>query len=146
VKQAYNLYSACYVRDEDKSWAPHPCCITCYVNLIKQMTGEKNSMPLAIPVVWLMSNSRLEDSYFCSRTIEGHSKKRKDEIHYPSVKPAMKPVPDSTTVPPVPAPPSNREEFTIPQDNCRKDHLHSLIPATFPRVATATSDPIVLTK
>jgi hypothetical protein len=41
VQKAYVLYFGCQVGDQDKSWASHVWCVTCYVSLIEWLKGEK---------------------------------------------------------------------------------------------------------
>ena len=46
VKQCF-VY---HVGNEGARWAPHACCITWRVNLMKCMKGKKNSVPFATPM------------------------------------------------------------------------------------------------
>jgi len=50
VKKFYELYFGCKGGDQDKSWAPHICCVTC----VRLLTGWVNALRqilFAIPLV-----------------------------------------------------------------------------------------------
>lgn len=109
VKQAYFYYFGCHVGDQDKSWAPHVCCITCYSVLTKWVNGDKSRrMPFAVPMVWREPTSHAEDCYFCLTKIKGFSKKSKSTIEFPNVPSAIRPVPHGPELP-IPEPPSQQE-------------------------------------
>ena len=52
VTIAYKYYFGCQIGDQDKSWAPHVCCTVCYSGLTQWLSGKRNSMPFAVPMVW----------------------------------------------------------------------------------------------
>ena len=52
VKLAYEHYFGCKLGDQDKPWAPHLCCSTCYSSLTKWLNGKRNSMPFSVPMIW----------------------------------------------------------------------------------------------
>lgn len=106
IKQAYYLYFGCHVGDQDKQWAPHVCCITCYVVLAEWVKGKKQSMPFAVPMVWREPTNHCNDCYFCLTKTAGYSKKNKCTIEYPNVPSAMRPVLHGAGLP-VPIPPAN---------------------------------------
>jgi len=49
VKKAYECDFGCKVRDQDKKWAPHVCCISCATTLCDWLNNKGHSMPLAFP-------------------------------------------------------------------------------------------------
>jgi len=51
IQKCYELYFGCKVGDQDESWAPHICCVTC-VRLLTLCTNGSRQMPFAIPMVW----------------------------------------------------------------------------------------------
>src|SRR5271156_4200643 len=69
VKKAYYLYFGYKVGHEDKEWAPHVCCITCYSGLIQWMNKRRTKVPFAVPLVWLESTNHHSDCYFCMTNI-----------------------------------------------------------------------------
>ena len=51
IKKCYAHYFGCKVGDQDKSGAPHFCCVTCATLLAAWAKGSR-CMPFAIPMVW----------------------------------------------------------------------------------------------
>jgi len=51
IKKCYEHYFGCKVGDEDKSLAPHFCCVTCARRLAAWSKGSR-FMPFAIPMIW----------------------------------------------------------------------------------------------
>jgi hypothetical protein len=51
IKKCYEHYFGCKVGDQNKSWAPHFCCVTCARRLAAWAKGSR-CMPFAIPMVW----------------------------------------------------------------------------------------------
>ena len=128
-KQAGHLNFGCHVWDEDKSLAPHVCCLMCYVNLTKWMK-EKNSMLFAIPMIWHEPSSHLEDHHFCLTKIEGHTKKSSNKIQYTSIPSAVRPVPHGDKLP-LPKPCSNWDEFTFTKEQLQEGPSSSSDPSYF---------------
>lgn len=116
VKKAYYLYFGCKVGEQDKNWAPHVCCVTCYVKLTEWLWGKNNSMSFAVPMIWGQPTSHLEDCYFCITKTEGFSRKSKDNIVYPNLPSAIRPVLHSPELP-VPIPLPSREDYVIPVED-----------------------------
>lgn len=108
VKEAYRLYFGCDLGDQDKSWAPHICCVSCQSNLGYWIKGKRTSMPFAVPMVWREPTNHYTDCYFCMTNIKGFSSKNKNRIVYPVVPSAIRPVPHGKDLP-VTLPPSNWE-------------------------------------
>lgn len=107
VKKAYKLYFGCKIGDQDKTWAPHICCVHCAVNLRAWLNGNRPSMPFAVPMIWREQKDHVTDCYFCLTSVSGYSKKNKKAITYPNLPSAIRPVPHDDTLP-VPAPPDKR--------------------------------------
>lgn len=105
VKKCYEHYFKCKVGDQDKSWAPHICCVTC-VRLLTAWAKGKRHMPFAIPMIWREPLDHITDCYFCLTNISGITSKSKHTVKYPNIPSALKPVPHSTELP-VPEPPQN---------------------------------------
>src|SRR5271167_4051395 len=62
------------------------------------------SLPFGIPMVWREQQNHHDDYYFCLTNIKGFNKKNKDNIIYPNLRSANRPVPHSDKVPiPIPA-------------------------------------------
>ena len=93
LKIAYHHYFGVKLGDQEKSWAPHICCSTCYSGLTQWLLGEKSSMPFHVPMVWREPKNHHSDCYFCMTKIAGFSRKNKSSIVYPDCESAIKPVP-----------------------------------------------------
>lgn len=85
VKKAYKLYFGCKIGDQDKTWAPHICCVHCAVNLRAWLNGNRPSMPFAVPMIWREQKDHVTDCYFCLTRVSGYSKKNKKAITYPNL-------------------------------------------------------------
>ena len=105
VKNAYHAYFGMKLGDQDKKWAPHVICGSCYQHLTQWLKG-KSSMPFAIPMVWREPMDHSTDCYFCMTKVAGYSARNKDKIVYPDIPSAIKPVKHDTNLP-VPDPPQN---------------------------------------
>ena len=106
IWRAYKHYFGCKIGDQDKTWAPHFCCATCYVKLIKWWTGKGSAMSFAVPMIWREPKEHLTDCYFCITNTQGFTnRKSKKSIQYPNLPSAMRPVLHSETLP-VPSPPN----------------------------------------
>lgn len=112
VKRAYFLYFKCQIGDQDKTWAPHVCCVSCHINLVQWMHRKKKSMPFAVPMVWREPTDHVRDCYFCITKTEGFSKKQRDKIQYPNLPSAIRPVPHSEELP-VPIAPLNLDNIVL---------------------------------
>ncbi|KAJ8887560.1 hypothetical protein PR048_013776 [Dryococelus australis] len=97
VKKAYKHYFGMELGDQDKNWAPHICCATCYVNFINWWICKGNSMLFAAPMSW---------------------REPKDHKHivYPNLPPAIRPVPHSVNHP-VSSRPAHEEIETGSEDS-----------------------------
>lgn len=103
VKSAYHAYFGVRLGDQDKKWAPHTVCASCYLRLTQWLHG-KNKVLFAVPMVWREPKDHLTDCYFCMTDIAGYSTKSKNKIAYPDIQSAIKPVPHDPSMP-VPIPP-----------------------------------------
>lgn len=115
VKQAYHNYFGCHIGDQEKTWAPHICCISCYVTLVQWFKGKKSTMPFGVPMIWRESTNHSTDCYFCMTKISGFSRKNKHKIKYPDIPSAIKPVLHSIDIP-IPKPPSDWEQYLNSSD------------------------------
>ena len=103
VKSAYHAYFGVRLGDQDKKWAPHTVCASCYLRLTQWLHG-KNKVLFAVPMVWREPKDHLTDCYFCMTDIAGYSTKSKNKIAYPDIQSAIKPVPHGPSMP-LPIPP-----------------------------------------
>ena len=84
IKKCYEHYFGFKVGDQDESWAPHFCCVTC-AKLLAAWTKGSRCMPFAIPMV---------------------RRQPTDHVQFPNFLSAMRPIPPSAELP-VPKPPTN---------------------------------------
>ena len=83
VKKCYEYYFGCKVGDQDKSWFPHFCCVTCARLLAVRVNGSR-CMPFAIPAVWRETTDHVSDCYLCLTSITGVTAKSKHTVQYPN--------------------------------------------------------------
>ena len=110
LKHAYRQYFGVQLGDQDKSWAPHISCSSCYITLTQWLNGKNKKMAFRVPMVWREQRDHFTDCYFCMTKISGFSKKSKSKVKYPNCISAIKPVPHSDEHP-VPEPPSQPSEL-----------------------------------
>ena len=91
--------------DQDKSWAPHFCCVAC-ARLLAAWTKGSRFIPFAIRMVWRQPTEHVSDCHFYLTSITGVTAKSKHTVQYPNLPSAMSPVPHSAELP-VPRPPTN---------------------------------------
>jgi hypothetical protein len=103
VRESYRLYFGFRINDEDKSWVPHGCCVSCAAGLSQWKTGRRISMPFAVPVLWREPTNHFDDCYFCLTQISGVNARYKDKITYAKVPCVSPPVAHSESRP-VPKP------------------------------------------
>ena len=96
---------SCKVGYQDKSWAPHFCCVTC-ARLLTAWAKVSRCLPFAIAKVWRETTGHVSECYFCLTGITGVTAKSKHTVQYPNLPSAMRPVPHSAELP-VPKPPTN---------------------------------------
>jgi len=106
IKKCYEHYFGCKVGDQDKSWAPDFCCVTCARLLVAWAKGIR-CMSFAIPMVWREPTDHVSDCYFCLTSITGVTAKFKSTVQYPNLLSVISPVPHSVELP-VPKPPTNK--------------------------------------
>lgn len=116
VKRNYYSYFGCKIGDQDKKWAPHQCCKTCSNRLGDWFRGKRICMPFAVPMIWREPQNHVTDCYFCMTKVQGFTGKNKENIMYPDVNSAMKPVPHSDELP-KPIPPINQQLVSSSDDN-----------------------------
>ena len=132
VKKAYHLYFGCEIGDQDKSWAPHICCITCGTDLSLWLNGRRRGMSFALPMVWREpSNHTTDCNFYMVPRISGRfTRKKKWTITYPNTPSALRPVPHGEGLS-IPEPP---KEFTIDSEDEDEGELTSGFPE--PRACT----------
>ena len=101
IKKFYEHYFGCEMGDQDKSLAPHFCCVTC-ARLLAAWAKGSQYMPFAIPMVRRETTDHVSDCYFCLTSTTGVTAKSKHTVQY--LTSAMRPVPHSAELP-VPKPP-----------------------------------------
>jgi hypothetical protein len=106
VKSAYLAYFKIKLGDQDKIWAPKKVCNSCTTNLRLWLSGKREKMGFAIPMIWREPQNHDNDCYFCSVNITGHSKKDCNKIIYPNLNSAIRPVSHGDELP-IPKPPEN---------------------------------------
>lgn len=108
IKQLYHAYFGCKVGDQEKSWAPHVCCVRCTTALSLWFRGKGSGLPFGVPMVWREQHDHLQDCYFCLVDVQGYNLKSKRSVVYPNIPPAMRPVLHCVDIP-VPIPPASLE-------------------------------------
>lgn len=119
IKKYYELYFGCKVGDQDKSWAPHICCVSC-VSLLTAWSKGSRQMKFGIPMIWREPRDHVSDCYFCLTNVSGITSKSKRTVSYPNLPSAMRPIQHSDELP-VPVPPESiilrEEEENRVEDN-----------------------------
>lgn len=98
IKTLYKLYFQCAVGEQDKTWAPHVCCVRCSSGLYN-WSKSGHALPFAIPMIWREQHDHVNDCYFCAFSIKGISDKNRKQIVYPSLLSAIRPVVHSLELP-----------------------------------------------
>jgi len=80
IEKCYEHYFGCKVGDQDKSWAPHFCYVTCARRLAAWAKGSC-CMPFAIPMVWREPVDHVSACYFCLTSITGVTANSKHICH-----------------------------------------------------------------
>ena len=121
VKIAYNYYFGCKVGDQEKYWAPHTVCGTCYSGLTHWLAAKRKVEPFGVPMVWREPKGHTSDHYFYLTKTKGFNKKVKGNIVYPDCESALTPVKHSDKIP-VPLP-SNTWEFDESESDIDKSDV-----------------------
>ena len=104
IKKMYKAYFDCYLGDQDMSWAPHLCCLTCVKTLSAWYAGKNVHMKFGVPMIWHEQKDHSNDFYFCQHDFTGCTiAKKKRNTVYPNLQSAMHPVEQSENLP-VPKP------------------------------------------
>lgn len=120
VKNAYYAYFKVKLGDQDKKWAPKKVCRYCVERLRLWTKGKKTCMPFAIPMVWREPKDHFLDCYFCLTNVQGCNSRNKDQIVYPNIPSAIRPVPHGEDLP-VPLPPTVLENISDVDDESECD-------------------------
>ena len=99
VKQAYLTYFKVKLGDQDKSWAPHIVCKTCFEHLRQWTKKQRKCLRFAIPMVWREPKDHYSDCYFCGIKTKGSNRKNATSLTYPSLDSAIRPVVHSEELP-----------------------------------------------
>ena len=91
--------------DQDESWAPNFCRVTCARLPVAWPKGSR-CMPFASPMVWRELTDHVSDCYCCLTSITGVTAKSKHTVQFPNLLSVMRPVPHSADLP-APKPPTN---------------------------------------
>ena len=59
------------------------------------MTGNRTAFKFGIPNIWREPASRFDDCYFCMANLIGYNKKNRNNIRYPWIPSATRPIPHS---------------------------------------------------
>ena len=85
-------YFDCYLGDQDKSWAPHVCCLTCVKELSVWYSGKNVHIKFGVPMIWREQKYHSNDYYFCQHDFTGcTTAKKKKHFVYPNLQSAMRP-------------------------------------------------------
>lgn len=103
------------MRNQDKSWVSHKCCISCVRRLLGWAKQEPRHMQFAIPMIWTEPKDHISDCYFCLTQKKGITAKSKHNIQYPNLSSANRPILHSAELP-VPRPPNrSRSQDSTPE-------------------------------
>ena len=70
---------------QDKVLAPHFSCSMCVMNLRAWLSGVRESMPFAIPMIQKEQNDNSTGCNFCTTGISGFTSRSKKCINYPNL-------------------------------------------------------------
>lgn len=118
IKKLYESYFGFPVRQQDKVWVPHICCVTC-VGLLTGWEKRSRSMPFGIPMIWMEPINHSTNCYFCLTNTKGFTIKTKKQVKYPDVSSAKKPIPHSEKLP-IPKPPQRSDLSTESEETDNK--------------------------
>ena len=106
IKKMYKAYFNCYLRDQDKSWAPNVCCLTRVKTISAWYAGKNVHMKFVVLImIWREQKDHSNDWYFCQdHFTDSTTAKKKKHIVYPNFQSAKRPVEHSENLP-VPKPP-----------------------------------------
>ena len=98
-KKAYRAYFQVELGDQDKKWAPHIICKTCFENMRLWTSGKLKSLGHAIPMIWWEPQNHFNHCYFCSVSIAELNQKKSKSVTYPSIPTAIRLVLHSDELP-----------------------------------------------
>ena len=116
VSKCYLEYFGFPVRHQDKSWAPHICCLTCVRLLLGWAKGSRH-MPFAVPMIWSEPKDHISDCYFCLTVVKGITTKSKHTLKYPNLPSARRPIPHSVEFPVPTCPDTLENEELVSSEN-----------------------------
>lgn len=65
TSSSYRLYFGFDIGEQEKSWAPHVCCVSCASDLRNWLSGKLKCMPFTVPMKWREQSDHFNDCYFC---------------------------------------------------------------------------------
>ena len=71
IKKMYKAYFDCHLGDQDRSWAPHVCCLTCEKTLSAWYAGKIVHMKFGATMIWREQKDHSNDCYFCQHDFTG---------------------------------------------------------------------------
>ena len=80
ISKIYKAYFGCPLGDQDKTWAPHVACYSCFSLLRDWINKLRSSFRFAIPMIWREPKDHYNDCYFCAVNTAGFSSKNKHQI------------------------------------------------------------------
>ena len=121
IKKLYKAYFHCDTGDQDKTWAPHVCCLTCVKTLGACYANKNVQMKFGGPMIWREQKDHSNDWYFCQQDYKGYTTaKKKKHIVYLNLQSAMRPVNQSKEFP-VPKPPNQETLISSSVDERSSD-------------------------
>ena len=70
VKVAYKHYFGCKIGDQDKAWAPHICCKTCYTGLTEWLNGKQKKHGISAGFCIQTALQHYVLSFICFKTFQ----------------------------------------------------------------------------
>ena len=93
VMSLYKKYFEFPVSHQDRPWALHIVCASCYtaLNRWNNAVAKVTPMPSKTPMIWREPSSH-DDCYFCLTNVTGFNSKNSNKIKYANVRSITKPV------------------------------------------------------
>ena len=112
IKKLYKAYFHCDIGDQEKTWVPQVCCLTCVKTLSAWYANKNIHIKIGVPMIWRERKDHSNDCYFCQQDYTGcTTAKKKKHIVYPNLQSAMRPVKYSKELPVLKPP--NQEMWSL---------------------------------
>lgn len=104
VEKVNFAYFVVKLGDQHRPWSSHKVCSVGGKELRQRFQGKELSFSFWIPMAWTELKNYINDYYFCSCDVKGFSLKNQNEIYYPNIQLAIRPVPHlpEVSVPSIP--------------------------------------------